>query len=221
MISFGPTEEQELIRQTVHGVRAERDARSSPAPVRRERELPAEFLQKSWELGPGQGDPRGVRRRRHRPFTVTNALVLEELAWGDVPLAAARDDSGACSSSRCSTSAPTRRRQRVAAAVREIALPRGDAWRSSSRPSASTPRSLRTVARAHGHRLRALGQASAWCRWRRPRVTSWSSRAARRDGVAGLEAFIVPRDAPRVSRSRPRRRRQLGVPVPAAASVRA
>ena len=54
MIAFGPTEEQELIRQTVHEF-AESEMRELARPCDEKRELPAEFLQKSWELGPVAG----------------------------------------------------------------------------------------------------------------------------------------------------------------------
>ena len=50
MISFGPTEEQELIRQTVHEF-AESELRELARSCDEKRELPDELLQKSWELG--------------------------------------------------------------------------------------------------------------------------------------------------------------------------
>ena len=50
MIAFGPTEEQELIRQTVHEFAAG-EMREIARPCDEKRELPDELLQKSWELG--------------------------------------------------------------------------------------------------------------------------------------------------------------------------
>jgi alkylation response protein AidB-like acyl-CoA dehydrogenase len=50
MISFGPTEEQDLIRQTVHEFAAG-EMREIARPCDEKRELPDELLQKSWELG--------------------------------------------------------------------------------------------------------------------------------------------------------------------------
>ena len=89
MISFGPTEEQELIRDTVREF-----AREELRPISREcdeaSKIPEEFLAQSWELGlvttqipeayGGGGEPRSP---------LMNALVLEELAFGDAALALA------------------------------------------------------------------------------------------------------------------------------------
>jgi len=89
MISFGPTEEQELVRDTVHEF-AQSEMRERARPCDEKRELPDEFLQKSWELGLVAGAiPEAYGGGGTGRSPVTNALVLEELAWGDVPLAAA------------------------------------------------------------------------------------------------------------------------------------
>ena len=50
MIAFGPTEEQELIRQTVHEFAAG-EMREIARACDEKHELPEELLQKSWELG--------------------------------------------------------------------------------------------------------------------------------------------------------------------------
>jgi alkylation response protein AidB-like acyl-CoA dehydrogenase len=89
MIAFGPTEEQELIRQTVHEF-AQSELREIARPCDEKFELPGELLQKSWELGlVAGGIPESYGGGGIGRSPVTNALVLEELGWGDAPLAAA------------------------------------------------------------------------------------------------------------------------------------
>lgn len=89
MISFALTEEQESVRSAMRGF-----AEQAMRPVAREYDeaaaTPEAFLQQAWELGltatqlpeehGGYGSPRSP---------LTNAIVLEELAWGDVSLALA------------------------------------------------------------------------------------------------------------------------------------
>jgi alkylation response protein AidB-like acyl-CoA dehydrogenase len=87
MVNFKPTEEQELVRETMAGF-----AREVLRPASREadekNEVPENVVQRGWELGlvqsavpealGGYGDPRSA---------VTGALLLEELAYGDLSLA--------------------------------------------------------------------------------------------------------------------------------------
>src|SRR6185369_10957209 len=87
MVNFKPTDEQELIRETMAGF-----AREVLRPQSREAdehgEVPGPIVQRGWELGlvqsaipealGGYGDPRSA---------VTGALLLEELAYGDLALA--------------------------------------------------------------------------------------------------------------------------------------
>ena len=89
MISFGLTEEQEMVRDAMREFAAE-----AIRPIARdcdeESAVPADFLQSVWELGltstqiperfGGAGEPRSP---------VTNAILLEELGHGDATLAAA------------------------------------------------------------------------------------------------------------------------------------
>ncbi len=89
MISFQPTEEQEVARDAMREF-AEQVMRPIARDCDEASKLPEEFLAQSWELGlvdtqipeafGGGGEPRSP---------VTNALVLEELAWGDAALALA------------------------------------------------------------------------------------------------------------------------------------
>ncbi len=89
MISFGLTEEQELIRDTLKEFASE-----AMRPIARDcdenGEIPQDFLDTIWELGltstqiPSEYGGGGEERS-----TVTNAIVLEELGYGDVALALA------------------------------------------------------------------------------------------------------------------------------------
>jgi alkylation response protein AidB-like acyl-CoA dehydrogenase len=87
MVNFKPTDEQELIQQTIAGF-----AREVLRPAAREADetgsIPEAVVQRAWELGlvqsaipeafGGYGDTRSA---------VTGALLLEELAYGDLALA--------------------------------------------------------------------------------------------------------------------------------------
>jgi alkylation response protein AidB-like acyl-CoA dehydrogenase len=86
MISFGPTEEQELVRNTLREFAAEL-LRPAAREADEASRLPDDLLDRAWELGltntqlpaalGGGGEPRSP---------LTNALVLEELGCGDAAL---------------------------------------------------------------------------------------------------------------------------------------
>ena len=86
MISFGPTDEQELVRSTLRQFSAD-VLRPAAREADESSRLPDGLLDQAWELGlvstqlpaaAGGGD------EPHSP--ITNALVLEELGCGDVAL---------------------------------------------------------------------------------------------------------------------------------------
>ncbi|MEM9176762.1 MAG: acyl-CoA dehydrogenase family protein [Myxococcota bacterium] len=89
MISFGMSEEQELVRDAMREFAAD-----AIRPIAREAdeaaEIPADFLETAWTLGltstqiPEQYGGAGEERS-----LVTNAILLEELAHGDASLAMA------------------------------------------------------------------------------------------------------------------------------------
>ncbi len=193
MISFGPTEEQELIRQTVHEF-AEGELRELARPCDEKRELPDDLLQKSWELGlvagaiPESYGGGGIGRS-----PITNALVLEELGWGDVPLAAAA--------------------LTPALFVQPVLDFGTDEQKAELLPLFATSKfhaaslallepsftfdagNLRTVAEPKGKGFALSGKKRLV-----PLAASAShllvvARGAR-DGLAGLEAFVVPRGSP-------------------------
>ena len=89
MISFKLTDEQEVVREALHDF-----AEQALRPIAREADeasdTPTDFLEQSWELGlvsTQLPDAYGGGGEARSP--ITNALVLEELAWGDASLALA------------------------------------------------------------------------------------------------------------------------------------
>jgi alkylation response protein AidB-like acyl-CoA dehydrogenase len=89
MISFGPTEEQEAIREAMHGF-AESAMRTIARDCDEDSIVPDDFLEQVWQLGltttqvPEAFGGMGAERS-----PLTNAIALEELAWGDAALAVA------------------------------------------------------------------------------------------------------------------------------------
>ena len=89
MISFGLSDDQEMIRETLREFAAD-----TLRPIGRECDetasIPEELLQSAWELGltstqiPAEYGGGGEERA-----LVTNSIVLEELAYGDAALAVA------------------------------------------------------------------------------------------------------------------------------------
>lgn len=192
MIAFGPTEEQELIRQTVHEFAAG-EMREIARACDEKHELPEELLQKSWELGlVAGGIPESYGGGGIGRSPITNALVLEELGWGDAPLAAA-------------TMTPALFVQPIldfgTDEQKQAYLPlfTGSKFHAATlallEPSFTfDPGNLRTVAEPKGAGFSLTGAKRLV-----PLAASAShllvvARGAR-DGLAGLEAFIVPRDA--------------------------
>ena len=89
MISFQPTDEQEVVREAMHEF-----AETAMRPLARDcdeaSKIPEEFLAKAWDLGlVGTQVPEAFGGAGEARSPVTNAIVLEELAWGDASLALA------------------------------------------------------------------------------------------------------------------------------------
>ena len=86
-MNFQPTEEQELIRETVAAFAAEQIR-----PVAREADesgdIPGQLIQQAWELGLVQSTiPEPLGGAGEPPSAVTGALICEALAWGDLSIA--------------------------------------------------------------------------------------------------------------------------------------
>ncbi len=87
MASFQPTEEQQLIRDTVAAF-----SREQIRPVARDADesgqIPSALVQQAWELGLVQSPiPETFGGAGEVPSAVTGALVCEELGWGDLSIA--------------------------------------------------------------------------------------------------------------------------------------
>jgi alkylation response protein AidB-like acyl-CoA dehydrogenase len=89
VISFKPTEEQELVREAIHDFAAQA-MRKIARPCDEAAAIPQDFLEETWKLGlvatqiPSEYGGGGEERA-----PITNAIVLEELGWGDATLALA------------------------------------------------------------------------------------------------------------------------------------
>jgi alkylation response protein AidB-like acyl-CoA dehydrogenase len=89
VISFKLSEEQEVVRDALHDF-----AEQAMRPIARDCDegslIPEDFLQQSWELGLVSTQiPEAYGGAGEDRAPVTNAIVLEELAWGDTTLATA------------------------------------------------------------------------------------------------------------------------------------
>jgi alkylation response protein AidB-like acyl-CoA dehydrogenase len=87
MVSFQPTEEQQLIRDTVAAF-----SREQIRPVAREADesgqIPSALIQQAWDLGLVQSPiPEALGGAGEVPSVVTGSLVCEELGWGDLSIA--------------------------------------------------------------------------------------------------------------------------------------
>ncbi len=86
-MNFVPTEEQQLIRETVASF-----AREQIRPAAREADetgqIPGRLVQQAWDLGLVQSTiPATFAGVGESPSALTGALVCEELAWGDLSIA--------------------------------------------------------------------------------------------------------------------------------------
>jgi alkylation response protein AidB-like acyl-CoA dehydrogenase len=192
MIAFGPTEEQDMIRQTVHEFAAG-EMREIARPCDEKYELPDELLQKSWELGlVAGGIPESYGGGGIGRSPITNALVLEELGWGDASLAAAVMTPALFVQPILDFGTDEQKQA-------YLPLFSGAKFHAASlallEPSFTFDAgSLRTVAEPKGAGFTLTGVKRLV-----PLAASSShllvvARGAR-EGLSGLEAFIVPRDA--------------------------
>ena len=86
-MNFQPTEEQQLIRETVASF-----AREQIRPAARDADetgrIPSALAQQAWDLGLVQSTiPEAFGGTGESPSALTGALVCEELGWGDLSIA--------------------------------------------------------------------------------------------------------------------------------------
>ncbi len=189
MISFQPTEEQEVVREAMHDF-AEQVVR----PVARESDeaskVPEELLAQTWELGLVSTQlPESFGGGGEKRSPVTNALVLEELAWGDATLAAAALAPAGFAFAVADQGSEAQQQEL-------LPLFCGESYHAASLALAEPgpahdPRNPRTVAEPKGDSFVLSG---AKCFVPMGDRASHFLVSARHNG--GLEAFVVPREAP-------------------------
>jgi acyl-CoA dehydrogenase len=188
VISFKLTDEQEVVREALHEF-----AEQAVRPIAREADeaskVPDEFLAQSWELGlvttqlPEEFGGAGEARS-----PLTNALVLEELAWGDATLALAALAPAAFAFAIADQGTDDQKE-------RYLPLFCGDSYHAASIAVVEPgplfdPTVLRTVAEPKGDAFVLSGAKS---------FVPMGDRAshflvlARSNG--GMDAYVVPRDA--------------------------
>jgi alkylation response protein AidB-like acyl-CoA dehydrogenase len=87
MISFEPSEEQQLVRDTVAGFAAEQ-IRPAAREADESGEIPDRLVQQAWELGLVQSPiPEAFGGHGDSRSAITSALVCEELGWADLSIA--------------------------------------------------------------------------------------------------------------------------------------
>jgi alkylation response protein AidB-like acyl-CoA dehydrogenase len=189
VISFKLTDEQEVVREAMHEF-AEQEMRPIAREADEESKVPESFLAQSWELGlvstqlPEEFGGGGEERS-----PITNAIVLEELAWGDATLALAALAPAGFAFAIADSGTEEQRRS-------YLPLFCGDAYHAAAlavnEPGALfDPRTPRTVAEPRGQGGFVLTGAKC--------LVPLADRASdflvvARHG-AGLDAFVVPRDA--------------------------
>ena len=195
MISFGPSEEQELIRNSLRDFAAQ-VLRPAARAADEASELPAGFLQQAWELGLTSTQlPSAVGGGGEARSPVTNALVLEELGCGDpaLGLAAAAPSAFAFAIADHGTAEQQKR-----------LLPRfcGGQFASGAiawvEPSpVFDPLALTTLAEVKGDKFVLSGKKRFVVMGDRAEELLVIARNAQATGggFAALDAFIVPRDA--------------------------
>lgn len=221
MISFAPTEEQELARQAMGEFASER-MRPLARDCDEAEAVPDDFLDEVWQLGlTATVIPEALGGGGEAASPLMNALILEELAYGDATLALAAltpslfvlplVEQG--TDEQRAKYLPAFCGERFHAASLAVIEPRAlfDPWK------------LGTTARRHG---------DVWVLDGKKCLVPLAARAhgflvLASTGDGGLDAFIVPRDAPGLAVTAPEKNLGLrglatggltlaGVEVPAA-----
>jgi alkylation response protein AidB-like acyl-CoA dehydrogenase len=193
MISFGPTEEQELVRDTLREF-AQKEIRPLARECDETATIPDAVLDATWSLGltstqipevyGGAGEPRSP---------VTNVLALEELAVGDAALALAAVAPSSFAYPVLDLGTDEQKKT-------YLPLFCGERFHAASlalvEPSpVFDALDLRTVAEPKGDTFVLSGRKSFVVLGDRASHFLVVARSTAREGFAGLDAFIVPRDA--------------------------
>ncbi len=195
MISFGPSEEQELIRNTLREFAAQ-VLRPAARAADEASELPAGLLDQAWELGLTATQlPAEVGGGGEARSPVTNVLVLEELACGDPALALAALSPNLFAFPIADLGSEEQRERFLPRFCGSRFAPGALAWIEPS--PVFDPLGLATVAEAKGDAYVITGKKRFVVMGDRAEeilVVARNEQAAA-NGFASLDAFIVPRGA--------------------------
>ncbi len=208
MISFGPTEEQEIAREAMREF-----AQSAVRPIARPSEetahAPDDFLAQSWQLGLVSTqipEPYGGGGEERSP--ITNALVLEELAFGDAGLALASLAPATFAMPIVEFGSDAQKREL-------LPLFCGDGYHAASLALVEPgpcfdPIGLRTVAERKGDGWVLSGAKCFVPMADRASHFLVLAREGEGIGLEAVQAFIVPRDAAGLAISEPEKKLGLG-----------
>jgi acyl-CoA dehydrogenase len=199
MISFGPTEEQELVRNTLRDFAAQ-VLRPAARAADEASELPAGVLQQAWDLGLTATQlPAALGGGGEARSPVTNALILEELACGDPALALAAAAPSAFAFAIADHGTPEQQAELLPKFCGDKFATGAIAWVEPS--PVFDPLALATLAEAKGDRFVLSGKKRFVVMGDRADeilVVARSANAAKA-GFESLDAFVVPRNAPGVA----------------------
>ena len=197
MISFDPTEEQELIRDSVREFAAS-EMREIARACDEAESLPDEFLEQSWELGLANAQiPEAYGGPGLERSPITSVLVAEELGYGCPGLATAALAPASLIYPLLDLGTEEQR---------QAHLPRfaGSAYRAGALALHEQNWSfelanLGTLAEPKNGEFRITGTKRMVPMGERAELFLVVARCGAREGVAGLQAFLVPADTPGVS----------------------
>lgn len=193
MISFGPTEEQEVVREAMREF-AGQVLRPLARGCDESESLPAELLQQVWELGLTTTQiPEAFGGAGEERSPVTNVLVLEELAHGDAALAMAAASPSLFANAILDHGTDEQK-------AKYLPLFAEEAFHAASLALVEPGPvfdvlNLRTKAEPKGDGFVLSGQKTLVPLADRASHFLVLARNDAQDGFEGIEAFIVPRDA--------------------------
>ena len=195
MISFGPSEEQALIVEAMRGFGSE-VLRPAARAADEAEQLPEDVLQQAWQLGfVSMQIPEAYGGAGEARSPVTSALVLEALAYGDAALAIAATHPASFAFAVLDQGTEEQKRrllplfceERFHAASLALAEP----------VAAFDPRTLRATAEPKGDAFVLSGTKS--CVPLADRASHFlviaRNGSSTAEGLAALDAFVVPRGA--------------------------
>jgi alkylation response protein AidB-like acyl-CoA dehydrogenase len=193
MISFGPTEEQELVRDTVREF-ATSEMREIARDCDESGQTSDDFLEKIWELGLVNGSiPEEYGGGGLDRSPVTNVLVLEELAYGDASLAVAAVAPALFISPVLDMGTEEQKKELLPLFTTSSYHVASLALVDSS--FVFDPANLRTIAETKGDGYQITGKKRLVPMGDRASHFLVVARTGAREGLDDIEAFIVPRDA--------------------------